>query len=220
MESGKLKQRIVGIAVLSALAVIFLPAILDLDGQRHTADLSTSNIPPKPANFVSKTLSLQPPPAAQALNQPAVEAHRVVPPTPSAALPPPVLQPSLKQATKQPAPRPVPTTPKAEKKAAPSVSAPVPRSKPASATQQSESTLRWAVQLASFSRMTNAQALRDKLQRQGYTVIIEQSRSSRGTVVRVIVGPTASRSAAQSLRDKLKRDFKLNGLVKRHRFSR
>jgi len=69
------------------------------------------------------------------------------------------------------------------------------------------------VQVGSFSSMSNAVSLRDQLQGGGFTTFIERSRIAGDTTVRVRVGPEGTRSAAERLRDGIKRKFGIDGIV-------
>ena len=67
----------------------------------------------------------------------------------------------------------------------------------------------WVVQLASFKKQANAQALRDKLIKAKYTAYMQQHKSN----YRVLVGPVPKRTDADELQTKLKKDYKLSGIV-------
>lgn len=70
MESGKLKQRLVGAAVLVSLGIIFLPMILQSPDDLR---LNTSDevIPPKPPGLTVKVLPLDVPERRQPQDSPA-----------------------------------------------------------------------------------------------------------------------------------------------------
>jgi len=70
-----LKQRLVGAAVLAALAILVLPLMLDDSGPNRTA-ITDSNIPPMPADqFSSRIVPLdtEPPPLVEGTDEPAGE---------------------------------------------------------------------------------------------------------------------------------------------------
>ena len=71
----------------------------------------------------------------------------------------------------------------------------------------------WIVQVGSFSSEPNALALRDKLRKKGYTAFVETVHLDGRHVVRVGVGPQMSKSKTEELRDKLKSEMGLSGLV-------
>lgn len=73
----------------------------------------------------------------------------------------------------------------------------------------------WAVQLATFSKLNYADALVQKLKKQGYTALTKRYENSNGkTLLRVLVGPQTDRQAAQTVINKLQQDLKLTGYGK------
>ncbi len=74
----------------------------------------------------------------------------------------------------------------------------------------------WVVQVASFHEQENAVRLRDRLQKMGYTTFVEQLSANPGSMFRVRVGPELKRSDAQSIRDRIAAEMKLDGLVTRY----
>ena len=74
----------------------------------------------------------------------------------------------------------------------------------------------WVVQVASFHEEDNAVRLRDRLQKMGYTTFVEQLSADPGSMFRVRVGPELKRSDAQSIRDRIAVEMKLDGLVTRY----
>jgi DedD protein len=100
---------------------------------------------------------------------------------------------------------PAATTPASAPAAAPAVATPV------AATLQEG----WMVQLASFSSAANAEELRQRLQAKGYRVRVEDLHQDGQAIYRVRIGPEAERAAAESLRDRVERDFHLKGVVMR-----
>lgn len=89
MERG-LKERLVGAAVLVALAVVFIPMLLD-DSSREVGPLTDSNIPERPAGedgFSSRIIPAEPEPVdvvpPQDLAMPETEEPVVPPPEPEA----------------------------------------------------------------------------------------------------------------------------------------
>jgi DedD protein len=84
----QLKQRVVGVMVLLALAIIFLPSLFYRE-QRVTVD-TTSLIPPKP---IVKSVELKP----------AIKPNNVIPaPTPEKAFQPPVVESQVSTKVKSP----------------------------------------------------------------------------------------------------------------------
>ncbi len=74
----------------------------------------------------------------------------------------------------------------------------------------------WAVQVGSFGQEKNANALRDKLRKQGYASFVERIYSKSSVSYRVRIGPELDRKKAEKLRDKLASNEKLKGIVVRY----
>jgi DedD protein len=111
--------------------------------------------------------------------------------------------PPAPQAAPVAPPAPVAQNPDKPEKPAPSAAA-TPQSAPAPAASAG-----FAVQLASFSKVDNAESLRDKLNAKGYKAYVK----SAGAVTRVYVGPQPSREEAERVLKKLLSDTKLKGIV-------
>jgi len=69
----------------------------------------------------------------------------------------------------------------------------------------------WTLQLASFKDETNAKGLRKQLIAEGHKVFTRK----QGDLVKVYVGPEFQKSRLETLKDKLKKDFGLNGIIVR-----
>ena len=74
----------------------------------------------------------------------------------------------------------------------------------------------WAVQLGSFSNAANALALRDRLRAKGYPAFIQGVRVKDKDIKRVYVGPELLRAKAAESRNKLEQETELQGLVVRY----
>ncbi|OOG22446.1 sporulation protein [Thioalkalivibrio denitrificans] len=184
----RLKQRLVGAAVLLALAVIFLPMLLDGGGRDATVSLREA-IPPEPEFArpdAAPPLPLDAPPGP-----PAGETRA---PTPGEArsLPEPV-PPRL--ARPDPPPERTPTEAPA-----------TPVTDPGG----------FAVQVGSFGEEANARAERDRLRELGYTAFVEPTRADGRALYRVKIGPVAERAEAERLRERLREQLDLTGIVVAH----
>ncbi len=71
----------------------------------------------------------------------------------------------------------------------------------------------WAVQLGSFSKRSNAVALRDRLQEEGFAAFVRPTAMSDGRLTRVYVGPEFSKEGARHLSGALTKETQLSGLV-------
>lgn len=223
----RLKERLIGAAVLVMLAVIFIPMILNNAGNDDTA-ITKTNIPKPPAGkFDSKIVPLresdvqQPPapppetvieeaPEEQALPQekePEATETTVKEESKTAATP--TKEEARLAATPVTKPAPPPTTVKKPAPAKPAGTATVP-------AQDARGLTAWVVQIGSFSSQANADRLVKKLRDAGYPAFVEPVKQGTEKVYRVRVGPELQRSDAQALRDKLMKELKMKGLMVYH----
>lgn len=188
MESG-LKQRIIGAVVLVIAAVIFLPMLLS--GQDETERVEVE-VPDQPV-MDSSEIAVAPLPQ---LSEPAPVPQIPQPAPPEVVVPEPVAELPLVEAPSQPEPpEAVPEQPLA-----------VPAT-PAAAGGG------WVVQQASFSSQSNADSFRQTLAGQGYNAYVRVAQVDGKSIVRVYVGPLASREAAVRVRDELERRHRSKGMV-------
>jgi len=199
VDRAHFKQRIVGAIVLVALGVIFIPIILNQEGD--DSPISGSNIPEKPETL--QELAIQQPPASPAGPEIETDKPRLVdentPPVKQTDTSPPKKPATQAHATK-PATKPATETkpPTAEKK-------------PTTKTRA------WVVQVASFAERGKALKLRDRLRKAKYSAFVESVSSSKGTRYRVRVGPVVQRKKADALKKKIGKEFKLkDALVMSH----
>lgn len=195
----RLKQRLIGAVVLVALAVIFVPMLLQGPVERHPTDIPIE-IPPKPA--VNTT---PPTPAAEQPVAPVASA----PFTPS--------QPADAAADPSSTPEPQPEQTEPTVAEAPAPTAPVSAQEPLDTASRTPSDLAaWAVQVGSFGTESNARGLRDSLRKKGYTAYVESIKANGNTFYRVRVGPTAQREEAERLQAALAKKESMKGLVVPH----
>lgn len=194
----RLKERLIGVAVLVMLAVILIPMILDDSSERDIA-ITKTNIPARPKDdFNSRIVPLKesdltPIPekaTAKADTEPLLD-----------ALPDDV---PVNQSEAMSAPEP---EKEIEKKS----------------TQLSEKAVSnnmgvtaWVVQLGSFSSEENAKGLNEKLRKSGYPAFVEPVKRGATTAFRVRVGPEILRSDAETLKQKLKKSMQIDGIVIRY----
>lgn len=198
----KLKQRLVGAAVIVALAAIFIPMILE--GPDDGMGPIGSNLPPAPEYKVKDRLEplVLPPPPAESDSAPAAAE---VPEAPEAALPE-TAAPAQAESEPEPEPAPEPAPAPAPEPAV----EPAPAPPPAAASTPASG---WVVQVASFSQQANAERLRDQLQARGYKAFVESASTGGGTTWRVRVGPVPERPAAEKIQGEIAKVFDLKGLV-------
>lgn len=195
MDEGA-KQRLVGAAVLVALAVIFLPMLFEKRSGQTGSDLSVA-VPATPAVDTSlpdeaEAAIALPPPENFGWDdpEPSLPGTVPVPDSAQAALTPAappvrVIDPAPGIATSSPPPRVAPTAP------ATSV-APGAGKKTVPAGLEA-----WVVQVASVRSADSARKLRDDLRRGGFAAFIEEAVVNGATTYRVRVGPEVEKSDAQ-----------------------
>jgi DedD protein len=198
-----LKQRLIGAAVIIALAVIFVPMILDGSGRRESTAMNME-VPPEPTfSFESelpdpKKLDELPPIAKSTESSEASKQEEAKPMT---------------------AEKPQKTEIKSEDKT--EVATATQTTKPTSKITVVEATENhiktnpalnaWAVQVAAFGEKSKALALQEKLLASKLSAFTEQSGSGNKLVYRVKVGPELERENADKLRDKIEREYGLKG---------
>lgn len=74
----------------------------------------------------------------------------------------------------------------------------------------------WSVRLGSFSNTENASNLVTRLQDAGHRAYTRRIESSQGMLTAVFVGPQVDRATAQTLMERLRQDFQLNGMIVRY----
>lgn len=200
-----LKQRLLGAAVLIALAVIFVPMLMSSSAPRKSAELETTNlaIPQQPEQeFRQRVLpvdaaAIKPtPPAAATSDTDKIVAVDTTPAT--------------KPAEPVSAPIPAPTTVAAPKPAAPMK----PETPTVVATVVPAETIKPApgqaanghffVNLGVYSAAKNSQELVAALKKGGFPASAESSEFQGKPAERVRVGPFANRAAAEAARLRIK----------------
>lgn len=188
IEHGHLKQRLLGAIVLVALAVIFIPMLLS-GGRDVDMPVFGSNVPersPEIKNIKHIDIAEAQSTEPQSINP------KTIPVAPGVAEPEVVEEekPNVIVET-------ITELTKDEKK--PSIKETV-----------------WAVQVGSFSNRSNAFALKEKLRKSKVHAFVERVMNDGKATYRVRVGPEISKEKAEALKEQLKKDFKLTGLVVKH----
>jgi DedD protein len=202
MDQG-LKERLVGAAVLVAIAVWLIPWVLDgPEGPLETSG-SSLQLPAAEEPMPMRTQTLRLGDAAEQSAEPGIAA---VPP-PAAEPVPPVaapadaaaqtaVEPAVQAAAPSDPPAIAATRPEPERTAAAPSQPPATAPKPAPAPVQA--TGDWTVQLGSFGEEANAQRLAQRAGTFGYKAEVSSYRSGGRTLYRVRVGPQATRAAAEA----------------------
>ncbi len=183
-----MKQRLIGAVVLIALAVIFVPMLLDGSGRKESAvvEAELSLAPPK-FNFESKLPDpeqLDSLPAAEKPSEPKVVAVPVEKP-----------EPAEQAAPQEATPSPEPEVPEAA----------------ANKITPSPSLSAWAVQVAAFEEKGKALALEKKLVASDFPAFTEKFEKRGKVLYRVRVGPELKRENADQLRAKIEKDQGIKG---------
>jgi len=195
MDSA-LKQRLIGAAVLIALAVIFVPMFLGNAPPQPPSTTLNLDIPKPPdRDFQTRTLPVEgdaamPAPAANPDKVVTVDTHA----TPVADARPEDSAPAKSVETAKPAPAKT-ETPKP---------APVQAEAPAPAPPAAAAAGRFAVHLGVYADRGHADALVATLKKQGFAAFDETAEYQGKSMQRVRVGPYSDRAAAETARLKIK----------------
>lgn len=193
-----LKQRLIGAAVIIALAVIFVPMILDGSGRQDSVALNME-IPPEPTFTFDSDL-----PDTESLDELA--------PMPISEKPNAVVEiaeePVSQEAEKI-------KSVETENKTIVSTSTQITKPTVVEATENSIETnpalTAWAVQVAAFGEKGKALALQEKLLASDLSAFTERFGNNDKSVYRVKVGPELKRESAEKLRDKIEKEHGLKG---------
>jgi len=192
---SQLKQRLIGAAVLVALAVIFLPMLLKgPDVKEPDAAQVPLSMPATPGQeYETRELPLTAPAGAT----PAGGVLGMTPAEPEALPAPEAPAPAENSSVATAAPAAVATV--AKPVAAPATTPAMP-AEPPPAEPAAVAAGKFVVNIGSFSNLANANALVDKLRAQKLPVIADKVSLASGTAMRVRVGPYADRATAEAAR--------------------
>lgn len=186
VEEGRLKQRLVGAVVLIALAVIFIPMLLS-GGREMEMPVFGSNVPERSPKITNiKHIDIE---EMQETEIKAVNPKRI---PIDHKMPEPVIV--------------------EEKKSIVETLSELTQEETEKVIQKHV----WAVQVGSFNKKTNALGLKDKLRKKKIHAFVERIMKDNKPVYRVRVGPEISIKKAEALKEKLKAEFKLTGLIVKH----
>lgn len=187
-----LKQRLLGAAVLIALAVIFVPMFLSNSPQQKENTTANLDIPPPPEHkFETRTLPVASPSAPVPVPT-AEDPNKIV--TVDTNAPPRVDAHPEDQVPSTPSPKPVAPPPKA---AAPIETTP-------SAAPEATPAGRFAINMGVYADQNHANALVANVKKLGFAAYSESTDYQGKPATRVRVGPFADRAAAESARLKIK----------------
>ncbi len=211
MEHNPIKQRIVGAVILISLAVIALPMIFSESGER---EISGSNIPEKPEYLVKTEiipLDINPLPGPEDTVQHQVIEVRQEQSEEESSAKPEQEDGAVVESKQAEGSEPIPSDPADNQTIVERAKAPIEPRKPAPVAVVSG----WVVQVGSFGSESNAFGLRDKLRANGFTTFVERVEGSK-VAFRVRVGPELKKERADVIKQRLKAEMQLDGLVMRH----
>jgi DedD protein len=193
----RLKERLVGAAVLVVIAVIFIPMLLT--GPMDSGSITKSNIPDRPTEkFNSKLI-----PLTDSLN-----------PTTEVEESNPVSEPNRETSIAEEIPDKLQDVNSDNTK--PNADTSVIEKKPVQKKVIKDKKVglsAWVVQLGSFSSKVNADKLNLNLRKSGFPAFVEPLTKKGETSYRVRVGPEILRADADALLKKIKSKMKLDGIV-------
>jgi len=191
----RLKERLIGAAVLVMLAVIFIPMILN-DTSPRVSTITDTNIPTRQGvDFSSRMVPVIEPPATEA-------------PAPATTAAP------TEEASVEETATPVPAETTGQ--AAPP---PTAAETPSAITVPRKEDLglkAWVVQLGVFGDEGNAQSLNEQLRKAGFAAFVEPLKQSGSLKYRVRVGPELMRGDADALLSQIHAKLKLDGIIKEY----
>ncbi len=194
-----LKHRLIGAAVLAAVAVLLLPSFFK---EKKDYQVNTKSQIPAPPNLVAEEFK-PPQPVPNIEPAPAPETMFV----PTEAAPEQVVASVSSISAGQSS---VPAI--AAKSTAASVhSASVP-AMPLNAQGLPDA---WVVQVGSFTTKEAAHKLRDDLQEDGQKAYVRTTTSGSGSISRVYIGPKLDRAQAQAIKEQMDKRLKVKSMVMR-----
>ncbi|MGK2915012.1 MAG: SPOR domain-containing protein [Porticoccaceae bacterium] len=191
----RLKQRLVGILVLLALAAIFLPMVLDF-GREHPIDTATQ-IPPEPA---IEPVVIPEPTRVEGV-EPGKSDEEIF-----------QFDDSRKAAEARPETSPTsPPSPSTEINGAPpaQVALPTKVAVPGPGLNAEGVPAAWVLQIGSFKDKAKAKAITDKLLADGYKAFVRSAADTGGTIHRVYVGPALRRDGLLKEKAAIEKKYKL-----------
>ncbi len=200
----RLKHRLVGTAVVVALAVIFLPELLRPAVERQPV-VEDLNLPPRPV----ATLEQESGKLDIAVPEPESAPAPVVPDPAS-----PRIEPSAEQeATPLELPPSVELEPEPEP---PSTTTTAAAGTGDGLPELSPNLRAWVVQVGSFAEERNAEALRNKLREAEFTAFVEPARVGDRQMYRVRVGPELEKRVAERLKLEIQERLQIAGQLRRY----
>lgn len=217
---SKFIKRLVGVLVLIALAVIFLPMLFKKDAPTEVITVEPVAMPDTPAapQFPAEEIEVPEPVTDETyeLVEDTRAANEAAPTSSIPVSPKPIKIEVIEEAEPAPAVAAKPAPAKPAKPAKPAAAKPVtpkPAQKAAApGIDKNNLPVSWSVQIASLSNKANAEALRDSYRKKQYNAYVR----STGGVHRVLIGPLVKDAEARALCKSLKAREKQDCFVVRY----
>ncbi|HSC76254.1 MAG TPA: SPOR domain-containing protein [Pseudomonadales bacterium] len=198
------KQRLVGVAVLAALAIITLPLIFDTE--RPPGVQVPETMPPAPV--FPPVATPQPKPVELPADRPAGD------PVPVADMYSMGDKPAATSTDEADEPAvATPVAPPTTSKTPPAVLPPLPTA-PGGKLDATGVPQSWVVQVAAMSDPKKADSLIADLKLKGYPAFTHLTHDSAGDTYRVFVGPKLDKAQAVKMKQKLDRELSIQSMVK------
>ena len=201
------RHRIVGAVILVALAVIFLPMLLN-DHPTETPTVPVAVVPTPDTRVIVAPvppLGSTPRPDTRETAPTAGSGSSVV----TRVVPVPV-EPVAEPSQVPPAPAPA----ESEKPVAKAKSAPQPARTASVDTRPPAVEKGWMVQVGVFSHLENARHLQEQLKQKGFPAMLNPPAPARGKTVRVEAGPYRDAAAAKAAQARIHAELGIKGIVR------
>lgn len=228
----ELKQRLIGVAVITALAAIFIPMLFDNPVDESGQIVNELTIPEPPVQTFEETAQqLPPPPPTEAIVEPKVD-EAIVQDGEDQYLP--LNEEYVEDAGQYTndfrqnysevgdvgeGAAPQVQTAQPDTKTSSQIGTPenVPLTSVEALTPVAPSSnadaAGWYIQLGSFSKQENASSLYNKLKADGFPVILDEIRTPAGKAYRLRVGPESDKNRATTIKSKLDQQHKLKSIL-------
>ncbi len=191
----QLLARLIGAAVLLAIAVIVLPFVLDGAGSQQEYEYAETQPMQPERNVVERSYSSrQPLPETPVISEVQIEKPRTA-----------VLAESVEKAAEPETPAQPPTPADPETVAVVSDGA----------LQTYAIADGWNIQVASFVRAENAQKLLNRLSKAGLPAYVNEVAGKSRTILRVFVGPIGNQIDALALKNRVDQDYRVESIMVR-----
>ena len=204
-----LKHRLIGAAVLAAVAVLLLPSFFK---EKSEYQVSTkSQIPAQPKVVAEEfqtpqpVANIEPAPAPETMFIPTEPVSELPSETPASGLPVTATSSTAR----------VSSAASTKSVGSPSASAQTTTFVPAMPLNQKGLPDAWVVQVGSFTTKEAANKLRDDLQADGQKAYVRTTISGNTAISRVYIGPKLDKNQALALKEQMDRRLKVKSMVMR-----